>query len=141
MTGPQSPEERVAADRALVRRVRARVLKRIAAESAAYRDAVPAETLRWQPFLPGIERKVLHQSGGIVCYLLKFAAGAVLPAHRHPVDEECVVLEGAVRVGSLTLAAGSFQKVRQNVLDGETVSDLGAVIYLRGAPPGAEQML
>lgn len=126
---------------AIVRRVRARVLKAIADESAALREVVPAGTVAWRPFLPGIERQVLHESGGVMCYLLKFAPGAVLPAHRHPVDEECVVLQGSVRIGQLVLEAGSFQKVGRTVLDADTSSDQGAVIYLRGAPPGPASML
>lgn len=126
---------------AIVKRVRARVLKTIAGESAALRDVVPAGMVAWRPFLPGIERQVLHESGGVMCYLLKFAPGAVLPAHRHPVDEECVVLQGSVRIGPLVLEAGSFQKVGRTVLDSDTSSDHGAVIYLRGAPPGPESLL
>lgn len=125
----------------LIQRVRTRVLRGIAAESVAHRELVPAGSLPWRPFLPGIERQVLHESGGIMCYLLKFAPGAVLPAHRHPVDEECVVLQGSVRIGPLALDAGSFQKVGSNALDADTTSDAGAVIYLRGAAPSPEHML
>jgi anti-sigma factor ChrR (cupin superfamily) len=126
---------------AIVKRVRARVLKAIADGSAALREVVPAGTVAWRPFLPGIERQVLHESGGVMCYLLKFTPGAVLPAHRHPLDEECVVLQGSVRIGQLVLEAGSFQKVSRTVLDSDTTSDHGAVIYLRGAPPGPASML
>jgi anti-sigma factor ChrR (cupin superfamily) len=135
------PHSAPAGDDALLQRVRARVMKAIAAESVAHREVVPAGWHAWRPFLPGIERQVLHESGGIMCYLLKFAPGAVLPAHRHPVDEECVVLEGSVKIGSLELAAGSFKKVRSTMLDADTSSDGGAVIYLRGAPPQLEHML
>ncbi len=128
-------------DREVVRRVRARVLRGIAAESTAGRAVVDAGSVGWRPFLPGIERKVLHESDGVMSYLLKFAPGATLPAHRHPADEECVVLEGAVRIGRLVLGPGSFQKVRRKTLDADTTSDDGAVIYLRGAPPGPEHLL
>lgn len=126
---------------AIVKRVRGRVLKAIADESVALRDVIPAGSVAWRQFLPGIERQVLHESGGVMCYLLKFAPRAVLPAHRHPVDEECVVLEGSVRIGTLVLEAGSFQKVARTALDSDTSSDYGAVIYLRGAPPQPHSML
>lgn len=137
MKKSQVPDE---AD-AVVQRVRARVMKSIANESIELRDVVAAGSVAWQPFLPGIERQVLHENSGVMCYLLRFAPGAVLPAHRHPVDEECVVLEGSLRIGALVLAAGSFQKVRSNTLHADTTSDHGAVIYLRGASPRLEQML
>lgn len=91
--------------------------------------------------VPGIERKVLHESGGVMSYLLKFAPGAVLPAHRHPVDEECVVIEGTLRIGDRLLPAGSFHMVRADVLDADSSSDEGALIYLRGASPRAEQLV
>ena len=122
-------------DDAIVKRVRGRVLKAIADQSVALRDVIPAGSVAWRPFLPGIERQVLHESDGIMCYLLRFAPGAVLPAHRHAADEECVVMEGSVRIGTLVLEAGSFQKVARTVLDADTCSEHGAVIYLRGAPP------
>ena len=126
---------------AVVQRVRARVMKEIANESVGHRDVVAAGSVAWRPFLPGIERQVLHESDGVMCYLLRFAPGSTLPAHRHPIDEECVVLAGSVRIGSLVLGNGSFQKVRSGVLDADTTSDRGAVIYLRGAPPRPEYML
>ena len=128
-------------DAALVQRVRSRLMKHIAAESSGRHALVVAGSGVWRAFLPGIERQVLHQAEGIMCYLLRFAPGATLPAHRHPVDEECVVLQGSVRIGRQVLAAGSFQKVSRNMVEADTTSDEGAVIYLRGAPPRPEDML
>ena len=128
-------------DEALIQRVRTRLMKQIAAESGGHHGLVVAGSGVWRPFLPGIERQVLHEAEGIMCYLLRFAPGATLPAHRHPADEECVVLQGAVRVGRQLLPAGSFQKVSRNRVESDTTSDEGAVIYLRGASPRPEFML
>lgn len=129
------------ADEAAIGRVRARLLKRIAADSVPHHQAVPAGEDRWRPLLPGIERKVLHVEDGVMSYLLRFAPGAVLPAHRHPVDEECVVISGVLRIGPLVLPAGSYHRVRQGVLDADSTSDEGAVVFLRGATPRAEQLV
>ena len=133
--------ETATGDDELIQRVRSRLMKQIAAESGSHHDLVVAGSGRWQPFLPGIERQVLHEADGVMCYLLRFAPGATLPAHRHPVDEECVVLQGSVRVGRQLLGAGSFQKVHRNRVEADTTSDEGAVIYLRGAPPEPGHML
>jgi hypothetical protein len=73
------------ADAAALARVRSKLMKRIAADAAGEHLTVAADGGRWHPFLPGIERKVLHERDGLMSYLLKFAPGAVLPAHRHPV--------------------------------------------------------
>src|SRR5689334_17999886 len=77
---------------AVLARVRAKLMRGIAAEAGGRHVTVHANSGEWRDFLPGIQRKVLHEQGGLMSYLLKFAPGAVLPAHRHPVDEECVVL-------------------------------------------------
>ena len=128
-------------DAAAVSRVRSRLMQRIAADSVPFHTTVPADAGTWHSFLPGIQRKVLHESDGVMSYLLKFAPGAVLPAHRHPVDEECVVLEGKLRIGDMVLPPGSFHRVARDVLDADSTSDEGAVIYLRGASPRAEHLV
>lgn len=130
-----------AGDEAALQRVRSRLMKRIAGDSVRHHTAVAAQEGRWHELLPGIQRKVLHEQDGVMSYLLKFAPGAVLPPHRHPVDEECVVIEGVLRIGELVLPAGSYHRVRADVLDAESSSDEGALIFLRGATPHAEQLV
>jgi anti-sigma factor ChrR (cupin superfamily) len=129
------------ADAAALARVRSKLMKRIAADAAGEHLTVAADGGRWHPFLPGIERKVLHERDGLMSYLLKFAPGAVLPAHRHPVDEECVVLEGTLRIGKLALGAGGFHLARSGLPHGDITTEEGAVIYLRGASPKAEHLV
>lgn len=136
----QQPGDREGDD-AAIGRVRARLLKRIAADSVPHHVAVHADAGTWHALLPGIDRKVLHEEGGVMSYLLRFAPGAVLPAHRHPVDEECVVISGVLRIGTLVLPAGSYHRVRRDVLDADSTTDQGAVIFLRGATPRAEQLV
>jgi ChrR Cupin-like domain len=132
-------------------KVRRRLLGRIAdAETshltvpadrhAAAHEAAP-ETPPWRPFLEGIRIKVLQRSGGVMSYLLEFAPGAVLPPHRHPQDEECIVLEGALRIGTLTLQAGGFHMAKKDALHAPITTLDGAVIYLRGAIPEVDQLI
>jgi anti-sigma factor ChrR (cupin superfamily) len=130
-----------AQDAAAIARVRSRVLQRIGQDSVRHHVAIDAHEGSWHKFLPGIDRKVLHEQEGVMSYLLRFAPGAVLPAHRHPVDEECVVLEGTIRIGGLKLGPGGFHHVPKDVLDADSTSDEGCVIYLRGASPRAEHLV
>jgi len=135
LTEAQRPDD--TGDAAAVERVRSRLMKRIADDSTGHHVTVAAGAGQWRAFLPGIERKVLHRGSETMSYLLRFAPGAVLPAHRHPVDEECVVLEGRLIIGDLVLPAGSFHRVPKDVLDADSTTDEGCVIYLRGAIPDA----
>lgn len=131
---PEPPAD--ALDEAAKARIKRRLLQRIAADSTG-RHVTHQAAEGWQPFGAGVQIKVLHESGGVMSYLLRLAAGAALPPHRHPVDEECVVLEGEVRIGSLKLGAGGFHLGRQGVLHDALRSEHGALIYLRGAIPDA----
>src|SRR5437867_8971388 len=57
-----------------------------------------AAAMPWRPFdeAPGVAFKVLktHLPGTGVTLLLRFAAGATYPTHRHPEGEEYYVLDG-----------------------------------------------
>ena len=129
-------------DAAMAARVRSRVMGRIAAEATQGHVTIAADQPSWRDFLPGIACKVLHTSGETMSYLLRFAPGAVLPAHHHPVDEECVVLQGELRIGAnLTVAQGGFHMARAGVPHDAITSDAGCVIYLRGARPRLEHQL
>jgi anti-sigma factor ChrR (cupin superfamily) len=131
------PDPPAPGDAALKRRV----LRAIAADATPRHLTVPPGDEGWRPFGPGLQRKVLHETGGLMSYLVRLAPGASLPAHRHPVDEECVVLEGEVTIGTLRVAAGGFHLGRQGLPHDRLHSDAGALIFLRGAAPDASHVL
>lgn len=122
-------------------RLRRRVMKAIAADSTPRHLTVQAAEGPWQPLGPGLQLKLLHASGGIHSYLVRLAAGASLAPHRHPVDEECVVLEGEVQIGELRVGAGGFHLGRQGLPHDRLRSEAGALIFLRGAAPSIELAL
>lgn len=128
-------------DAALAARVKRRVLQRIAEEQRPQHLTVHAHEGVWQPFGPGVQLKLLHAAGDIWSYLLKLEAGAQLPTHRHPVDEECMVLEGMVQVGELRVGAGAFHLGRKDVLHAPITAIDGALLFLRGARPEAELLI
>ncbi|MFZ2649375.1 MAG: cupin domain-containing protein [Burkholderiaceae bacterium] len=122
-------------DAASAARIKHRVLERIAQAQAGHVTVHPGEA-GWKPLHRGVEIKVLHRAGDVMSYLLRLAPGATLAAHRHPIDEECVVLEGRLRIGDeLVVDAGGFHLAHQDALHAEITSDAGATIYLRGAAP------
>ena len=120
---------------AVTARIKHRLLQRIA-QAESRHLTVPAAADTWQPFQPGVQIKVLHEDGGIMSYLLRLAPGAVLSPHRHPVDEECVVLEGSVCIGdTLEVTAGGFHLALRDTLHAPISTLAGATILLRGASP------
>ncbi|MBI5257554.1 MAG: cupin domain-containing protein [Burkholderiales bacterium] len=129
------------ADEVSVARVKRRLLARVAEDQRRQHLTVQADEGQWQPFGRGLSLKLLHQRDGVMSYLVRLAPGAVLPAHRHPIDEECVVLEGSLRIGELEVGAGGFHLGRQEVLHMPIVSEGGALIFLRGAAPEASSLL
>lgn len=116
-------------------RIKRRLMARIAGAETRHLT-VPAGGGHWQPFAAGVQIKVLHEAGGIMSYLLRLAPGASIAPHRHPVDEECVVLEGTVHIGDdLVVEAGGFHLARQGLLHAAVHAPQGATLFLRGAAP------
>lgn len=128
-------------DRAFAARIKRRLLMRIADDQRPRHLTVRTQDGDWQPFGPGLRLKVLHEADGVMSYLVRLAPGAALPVHRHPIDEECVVLEGELRIGDLVVAAGGFHLGRKDVLHAPITTVDGALIYLRGAVPELETLV
>lgn len=122
-------------DAARASRIKRRLLARVADEQMRRHLTVRRDDGQWKPFGPGLTIKVLHELDGVMSYLLRLAPGASLAPHRHPIDEECVVLEGELQIGELRVAAGGFHLGRKDVLHGRITTVDGALIFLRGAAP------
>ena len=145
---PQAPPNRPAeappsvADAHAIERIRGSVVTRIAEASTPHHLTVSASSDGWQAWLQGIEIKVLHASQGTLSYLLRLQPGAVLPAHRHPQDEECVVLQGELRIGdALVVTAGAYHLAQAGAFHANITTKTGALIFLRGAEPVIEDVL
>jgi quercetin dioxygenase-like cupin family protein len=69
---------------------------------------------RWEPLVPGIERKVLYfdRERKRVTLLIRAQAGAEFPAHEHDDDEESYVLSGDLSFDDLMLNAGDYHVAR-----------------------------
>ena len=122
------------ADEALLARVKTRVLEALAQESQVPFTTARAADGGWETVAPGVERRVLADTAGQPS-LWRVAPGGRVPGHVHDVDEECLVLEGSVRIGEdLVLSAGDYHVARRGSTHPTVWSDTGALVYLRGAP-------
>jgi quercetin dioxygenase-like cupin family protein len=126
---PPAPE-RIAA-------MKARVLAAADAAAPAF-VTVHRDDGAWQPLAPDIAIRVLDSDDTMQAYLLKLAPGACLPAHPHPADEMCFVLEGDATLGDLVVGAGDYHLARAGSTHGDVTTRNGCVLLIRagsGAAP------
>ena len=120
------------------RALRNRVLNRIAVENE-HPDkklfTLKADQGIWIDVRPKMQMKILHEDAeaGIQGYLLRLEAGFEMSPHEHTLDEECLVLEGDVSLGSIKLKAGDFHFAPKGISHGIARSEQGAMLYIRGA--------
>jgi quercetin dioxygenase-like cupin family protein len=123
------------------RSIRRRLMERVADADATHLT-IAGDAGEWQPFMDGVQIKVLREQAGALSYLLRLEPGATVPPHRHPQDEECIVIEGSLRVGThTTFGPGSYHLAHGGALHPTISTDTGATIFLRGAVPQADQIL
>ena len=134
-----------------VDRMRRRLLDRARSDAAPVTAATRAlagsfVTLRgstqpdegWVELLPKAHAKLLFSDGSAESYMIRLEPGAWAPAHEHPADEECLVLEGTLWQGDVFLQAGDFHVARPGMKHGELRTDTGALVFIRYARPLGE---
>lgn len=137
----RSPAPSDPATLAKARTIRRRLMERVADADGSHLT-IADDAGEWQPFLDGVEIKALREHAGVLSYLLRLMPGATLPPHRHPVDEECIVLDGRLRVGArIEIGPGGYHLAHGGALHATISTETGATIFLRGAVPEVDQML
>ncbi len=98
---------------------------------------IQIETLRadegeWDQLSDKIWKKILFSDSrtGESMYLLRCAAGAVLPSHKHDHDEHIFVIEGEFWVGDLLVKAGDFHMARAGTTHAEHRSQTGCLVLM-----------
>lgn len=121
-------------DEALVARVRAVVMDAVGRKAGTLHHTVRAGAAEWEQVAPGVQRKMLWERGAAASCMLRLAPGTTFPSHNHPIDEECVVLEGSLQIGrDLVLRPGDFH-VGLSGVEHESVSTRdGCLCFLRTA--------
>lgn len=126
---------------ARARSIRRRLMERVADADDSHLT-IAGDEGEWQPLLEGAWIKVLREQAGVLSYLLRLEPGARLPPHRHPRDEECVVIAGSLLVGTRTeIGPGSYHLAHSGALHATISTETGATVFLRGAVPDAAQVL
>lgn len=94
----------------------------------------------WIELLPKAHAKLLYTDGEAESYMIRLEPGAWAPAHDHPADEECLVLEGTLWQGEIFLQAGDFHVARPGDRHGDLRTDTGALVFIRYAKPLAQYL-
>jgi hypothetical protein len=86
----------------------------------------------WQIITPKIHVKVLRNDGVTMSWLLKLLADTRLAAHAHTdCDEECLVMEGAIRLDGKILTAGDYTVAKQGTDHFDVYSEQGCLLFLK----------
>jgi anti-sigma factor ChrR (cupin superfamily) len=81
----------------------------------------------WTERRPGVFWKVLWEDGDRKALLVRYAAGATIPRHRHLGDEQVFVLEGSVSDDTGTCTAGNYVRRPPGCVHAVR-SDSGAIV-------------
>lgn len=86
---------------------------------------------RKTPFA-GVTYKLLYfdKESRFATSLLKMQPGAQYPAHRHAGCEQCLVVEGDVRIGSVAVSKGDFEYALAGTEHGVLTTDSGCVLLI-----------
>lgn len=76
---------------------------------------------------PGVEIRLLHKTKTM---LVKLAPGARIPMHHHDSEEQCLVLEGRLTDGQVTVEAGDFVYMPAGSTHSELWSDTGCLFLI-----------
>lgn len=118
--------------------MRDRVLEQVrSAKKAVVEDfiTIPNDQGEWAQLTPLAEIKMLRSDVHSRSFLVRMQPGAELPAHEHPAEEECLMLEGEMWIGDIHLRAGDYHVAPKGRPHGNIRSDTGALLFVRGANP------
>jgi quercetin dioxygenase-like cupin family protein len=94
---------------------------------------VRAHEGQWRLLAPGLEIKLLlvDRDAGSQSFLLRLAPGCHLPAHDHHSAEECLLLEGDMRIGEHSYTTGDFHVALPGSQHPAITTRNGGVVFIR----------
>ena len=99
---------------------------------------IRADSNGWQEVAKGAYIKPLLRVGEESSILLRLKPGAGVPAPAKRAVSECLLVSGEAFVGDMLLREGEYQRGPDSVPQGDTYSDIGALLYLHGHASLAE---
>jgi len=114
-------------------RIKNRLFSRIRSSTLSEATTIRAKQGSWLKINEKVSVKILRQDSetNSQTALWKLDAGATIPSHTHPVEEECYIISGSVNFDGHQLNAGDFEIFPAGLDHGEMQSVSGALIMLR----------
>ena len=109
--------------------LRVRILANAVARPKHLLQAEEGEFVR---VLAGVYVKQLRADAHTETGLWRLDPGAIIPAHGHKHEEECLVISGSICYAGRTLFSGDFLGAAKDEHQGAITSVNGAVLLIRG---------
>jgi quercetin dioxygenase-like cupin family protein len=97
------------------------------------RSVFAHEQEAWLPVAAGVEKKILGTADERTSAFYRFAAGGRLLGQSHGLEQEYMLLAGDAFMDDTLLRAGDYRLAPAGSRHEEIFSDVGAVIFMRGA--------
>lgn len=119
------------------RSLRERVLAAAPESAPALTETVRGASVAWQPAWPGVWIQVLRRETelDLQVTVIRLEPGGQIPGHAHRKEEECLVLDGEVRIGSHPLRRGDFHLVHAGAYHPDITTTMGALLLVRSEIP------
>ncbi len=100
-------------------------------------ETIRGESLQWHKVFPNVWAKVMKRdvANNLQIMLFRMEPGGIVPAHAHTLDEECLVLEGEVLVGSHPVRKGDMHIARAGARHPNLWTRTGALVMVRSEIP------
>jgi quercetin dioxygenase-like cupin family protein len=117
--------------------MRRKIAARIAPEQPVNTETVRAEAVQWQAVWPNVWVKMLRleATSNLQMVLFKIRPGGVVPAHVHTKEEECLVLEGEIFIGTHRVGEGDLHIAHSGAAHGDITTRTGATVLVRSEIP------
>ena len=117
--------------------LRERILRRVRAPAPDGTYTIRADEREWIRVGPLTEIKILRRDWqeNNQSLLVRLAPGAVIAAHGHSLEEECLVLEGEAMVGEHVFRAGDMHVALPGATHDGLRTTTGCLLYIRSEIP------
>ena len=117
--------------------MRERVMAAASGAAPENTETIRGEELAWHPVWPNVWAKVMKRdvANNLQIMLFRMEPGGIVPAHAHKLDEECLVLEGEVMVGSHPVRKGDMHIARAGARHPDLWTRTGALVMVRSEIP------
>ena len=98
---------------------------------AAVRTIARSAEATWEGVAGDFQRRLLWSDDAEAALLVRAPAGLTAAAHRHRIDEECLVLQGEVSTGTFCLRTGDYQIAPAGSTHAVARAAVDALVYVR----------